>query len=146
MLLDRLNDDLKTAMKARDADRVGVLRMTLSEIKNARIDKRGDLTEDDVMAVLKKAIKSRNESVDQYREGGRDDLADKEAAEAEMLAAYLPEPLTEDELAAAIDAAVAETGASSMKDMGAVMKALTAAHGSRIDGKTASTLVRAKLG
>jgi len=146
MLLDKLNDDLKTAMKARDPERVSVLRMTLSEIKNARIEKRDDLTDDDVIQVLKKAVKSRTESADEYRKGGREDLAVKEESEAEVLQAYLPSQITGAALAALVDAAVAETGATSMKEMGAVMKAVLGKHGSQVDGKEVGGLVRARLG
>jgi uncharacterized protein YqeY len=145
MLLDRLNDDLKTAMKAGDTARRDVLRMTLSEIKNARIEKGEDLADADVMQVLKKAIKSRAESAEQYAAGARQDLADKELAEAKLLEAYLPEQITGDALAKAVDEAIAQTGASSMKDMGGVMKALMAKHGAALDGKEAGALVKSKL-
>lgn len=146
MLLDTLNDDLKTAMKSGDTVRRDVLRMTLSEIKNARIEKGEDLTDADVIQVLKKAIKSRRESAEQYREGGRTDLVEKEEAEAKFLEAYLPEQITGEKLAGVIDAVIAETGASSIKDMGGVMKALMAKFGSQVDGKEAGELVRRRLG
>jgi len=146
MLLDRLTDDVKTAMKAREADRLSVLRMTLSEIKNARIAKGDDLDEAEVIQVIKKAIKSRTESAEQYEAGDRKDLADKELAEAELLKAYLPEQITGDALVAVVDAAIAETGATSIKDMGGVMKAVMAAHGSSVDGKEVGALVKSRLG
>ena len=145
MLLDTLNDDLKTAMKAGDTVRRDVLRMTLSEIKNARIEKGKDLEEADVMQVLKKAIKSRAESAEQYAAGGRQDLADKELGEAKILEAYLPEQITGAALEKAVDEAIAETGASSIKDMGGVMKAIMARHGAAVDGKEVGALVKARL-
>jgi hypothetical protein len=146
MLLDKLNDDLKTAMRARDTDRVSVLRMTLSEIKNARIEKREDLTDDDVLQVLKKAVKSRAESADEYRKGDRGDLAAKEDAEAAVLQGYLPEQITGQALAAIVDAAIAETGATSVKQMGAVMKAVLGKHGATVDGREVGALVKTRLG
>ena len=146
MLADRISEDCKTAMKAREADRVSVLRMTLSEIKNARIEKGEDLTDGDVVQVLKRAVKQRQEAVEQYRAGGRPELADKEEKEIEVLSAYLPEMLGPDDLERAVKEAVAATGASSMKDMGKVMKAVMAEHGARVDGKTVQQAVRAALG
>jgi hypothetical protein len=146
MLTDRLTEDMKAAMRAREAERLGVLRMTLAEIKNARIAKGEDLDDDDVTQVIKKAIKSRMESAEQYHRGSREDLAGKEEREAAILEAYLPEQLTGDALVAVVEKAIRETGASSVKDMGAVMKAVMAEHGSRVDGKTAGALVREKLG
>lgn len=146
MLIDKLNEDVKSAMRARETERLGVLRMTLSEIKNERIRKGEDLTDDEVTAVLKRAIKSRKESAEQYRGGDREDLAEKEEREAALLQAYLPEPITGDALAAVVEEAIRETGASSMKDMGGVMKAIMAAHGARVDGKEVGALVRSKLG
>lgn len=146
MLVDRLNEDMKAAMKARDSLRLGVLRMTLSELKNARIQKQGDLTEDDEVQVIKKAIKSRLESAEQYRLGNREDLAGKETAEAEVLSVYVPEQISGDALREAVRAAIAETGAASMKDMGKVMKAVIGAHGSSVDGREVQALVKELLG
>ena len=145
-LADRLQEDLKAAMKAREAERVGLIRLVLSELKNARIAKGSDLGEDDVIAVLKRGVKMRSESIEQFRRGGREDLAANEERELAMLRAYLPEPLTGAALAAVVDEAVRATGASSPKDMGAVMKAVLGEHGSRVDGKEVQALVRARLG
>lgn len=146
MLIDRMNQDVKEAMKARDALRLGVLRMTLAEIKNARIEKMGDLTESDVVQVIKKAIKSRMESAEQYQAGGRQDLVEKETAEAKVLEAYLPQQLTGEALEAIVLQTIGETGASSAKDFGAVMKAVMAKYGSQVDGKAVGALLKQKLG
>lgn len=148
MLLDRLNDDVKEAMKAREALRLAVLRLTLSEVKNARIEKGKDetMTDEDVMAVLRRAVKKREEAVEQYRSARRDDLADKEAAEAEILRAYLPRMLEGEALAAAVDAAIREANAQSAKDLGKVMKLVMAAHGASVDGKAVQALARERLG
>ena len=148
MLLDRMNDDLKDAMRARDAFKISVLRMTLSEVKNARIDKGKDetLTDDEVVQVLRRAVKKREEAVEQYRPAGRTDLADKEEQEAAILKAYLPQSLEGAALAQAVDAAIKESNAQSIKDLGKVMKALMAAHPSQVDGKTAQTAIRERLG
>ena len=146
MLIDRLNEDMKTAMKARDTLRVSVLRMTLAEVKNARIEKMRDLTDDDVMGVLRKAVKKREEAVEAYRGGNRPDLAETEAKEAEILGAYLPQLLSGDALLEVVRAAIQATGATSAKDMGKVMKAVMGEHGSRVDGKDVQAAVRTLLG
>jgi uncharacterized protein YqeY len=145
MLLDRLNDDLKIAMKAHDPLRVAVLRYTLSEIKNARIEKQADLTDDDVVTVLRRGVKKREEAIEQYRLGNRPELAEKEAAEAEILKAYLPQALEGDALREAVDAAILEANAKSPKDMGKVMKLVMAAHAGRVDGKAVQEMVKARL-
>jgi uncharacterized protein YqeY len=148
MLLDRMNDVLKEAMKARDALKISVLRMTLSEVKNARIEKGKDetLTDEEVVQVLRRAVKKREESVEQYRPAGRADLADKEEAEAAILKTYLPQTLAGPVLAAAVDEAIRESNAQSIKDLGKVMKALMAAHPGQVDGKLAQTVIRERLG
>ena len=145
MSLKRLQDDVKTAMKARDQERISVLRMAISHIKNARIEKGEDLTDDEVQKVLRRGLKQCQESATQYREGDRADLAEKEEREAAILATYLPKQLSGDDLAKAVDAAIAETGATSMKEMGAVMKAVMAAVGGQADGKAVQQLVRERL-
>jgi len=146
MLIDTLTEDMKAAMKARDTARLGVLRMTLSEVKNARIEKGSDLTDDDVIQVIRRAVKKREEAAEAFRGGNRPELAESETREAEILTAYLPQMITGPELEAIVAAAVAETGATSPKEMGKVMKAVMAVHGSRVDGKEVQALVRAKLG
>ncbi len=146
MLIDRLNEDVKTAMKARDTLRLSVLRMTLSEIKNARIEKMRDLTDEDVIQVLRKAVKKREEAVEAYRAGNRDDLADTEAKEAEILAVYLPQMLSGAALLEIVKAAIETTGVTSVKDMGKVMKVVMGEHGSRVDGKDVQAAVKTLLG
>ena len=145
MLLQRLNEDLKVAMKARDGVRVAVLRLILSQCKNARIEKRDELDDGEVIAVIKRGVKSRGESVEMYRQGGRDDLAATESAEIEILKAYLPEQLGGEALSTAIDAIIEETGATSMQEMGVVMKAVMARHRESVDGKEVQSIVRSRL-
>ena len=142
---ERIEADLKSAMKAGDRTRVSTLRMVTSELKNARIDKGEDLEEDEVVGVLAKAQKQRRESEEQYRDAGRDDLADKEAAEAEIIQEYLPEPISDEELSELIDAAIAETGATSMSDMGAVMGRVMPDVRGRAEGSEVSRRVRERL-
>ncbi len=148
MLIDRLNEDLKAAMKARESLRLAVLRMTMSEIKNARIEKGKDatLTDDEVMQVLRRAVKKREEAAEAYRLGGRAELAGSEEKEAEILATYLPRMLEGEALEKVVDEAIAEAGAKSVKDMGKVMKLVMAAHGAEVDGKKVQQVVRVRLG
>jgi uncharacterized protein YqeY len=145
MLVDRLTQDVKTAMKAREALRLAVLRYTLSEIKNARIEKGSDLTDEEVIGVLRRGVKKREEAVDQYRKGDRQDLADKEAAEAVILQEYLPRTLAGEALDQAVAAAIEEANAQSIKDLGKVMKILMAANPGVVDGKAAQAAIRARL-
>jgi uncharacterized protein YqeY len=141
----RLKDDLKVAMKAREADRVGLIRLVLSELKYARIEHGGELTADDVLAVLKRGVKTRSESIEQFRRGGREDLARHEEREVELLRTYLPSQLTGDALAAVVDEAIRKAGAATAKDMGAVMKLVLGEHGPRVDGKEVQALVKSRL-
>ena len=145
MLNDRINDDLKTAMKARDKERVSVLRMAMSDLKNARIEKGDDLTETEALQVIRRAVKQREDSAQQYRDGGRADLADAETKEAEILSGYLPQQIAGDALEKLVADTIAELGASSMKDMGRVIKEIMGQHGAAVDGKQVSALVKAKL-
>jgi len=142
----RLKDDMKQAMRSGDKARLSTIRMALAAIQQREVDERIELDDAAVLGVVEKMIKQRRESVEQYRAGGRDDLADKEAAEIELLSAYLPEPLGEAELAAMIDAAIAATGAASMKDMGRVMAELRTHAQGRADMAVLSATVKAKLG
>ena len=137
---ERIRADVTAAMKAGDRDRVTALRLVLSELQKAA--KEGG---DDELAVLRRERKRRRESEQAYREAGRTDLADGEAYEAEAIEAYLPAELSEAELDALIATAIAETGASSQRDMGRVMKQVMAASGGRADGKTVSTKVKEAL-
>lgn len=142
---DSLESAIKDAMRARDKDRLGVLRMASSALKQIEIDERIELGEDRVLAVLDKLVKQRNESIQQYRDGGREDLADKEEAEVAILREFLPQPLSEDEIATLIDEAIAETGASSMQEMGKVMGILKPKMQGRADMSAVSAKVKERL-
>jgi len=145
-LTDRLSEELKVAMKARATDRVGLIRLLIADLKNARIQKGADLTADAELAVLKRGAKMRADSIEQFRRGGREDLAVKEERELELLRAYLPEPITGAALAALVDDAIRRAGATGAKDMGAVMKLVLGEHGSRVNGRDVQVLVKARLG
>lgn len=139
-IADTVKQDLTAAMKAGEKDRVGALRLVLSELQKA--EKAGDADE---LAVLRRERKRRLESATAFRDAGREELARGEEAEAELIAAYLPAELSDDELRAIVSAAVEEAGASSPKDMGAVMKAAMPKVGGRADGKRVSALVQEAL-
>lgn len=145
-VLVRLQADLKTAMLARDAARTGVLRMALAAYKNEAVAKglspQGTLDEADALAVLKRLVKSREDSIAQFEKVGQADRAAQERAEIEILKPYLPAMIEGPALEAAVKAAIAQSGATAKKDMGLVMKALQAAHGGAFDGKAASSLVQ----
>ncbi len=145
-LKDTIIADLTAAMKAKDADKLSTLRMVKSNLMNRQIDKGGELTDDEIMKALQSLVKQRRDSVEQYEKAGRTELAEKEKAEITVIETYLPQGATQAEIDAAVEAAIAETGASSMKDMGTVMKA-TMAHlaGKTADGKMVSETVKAKL-
>ena len=137
---------MKQAMRSGDKARLGVIRMALAAIQQREVDERTELDDAALLGVIEKMIKQRRESVELYRAGAREDLAAKEAAEIEVLSTYLPEPLGADELGALIDAAIAATGASSMKDMGRVMAQLRAQAQGRADMAVLSAQVKARLG
>lgn len=145
--LDRLTSDLTTAMKARDTFRTGTIRQVVAavraEAKAGPVEK--DLTDDDVLRVLAREVKKRRESAQIYADAGADERAANETAEADVIEAYLPTQLSDDELAALVRDVVAETGATSLRDMGGVMKEATARAGLSADGKKLSALVRAAL-
>ncbi len=145
-LIDRLMEDLKLAMKSRDQLRMDVIRMIKAAAMNKEIETKKTLDDADLSRLMTTLIKQRREAVEQYQKAKRDDLADKELKEIAIIEAYLPKALSPDEIARAVDAVVAETGASSPKDMGAVMKAVMAKLSSQtVDGKVVSDLVKAKL-
>jgi len=148
-LMERIDSDLKTSMKARDALRTSVLRMAKSAIRNREIDARGPLDEGEMVRLLQGLVKQREEAATQFRQGQRPELAEKEEAEIALLRAYLPEEASDADITAAVDAAVAETGAQGPKDLGRVMKAALAslaAAGKPADGKKVNQRVREKLG
>jgi len=144
-LTEQLQADIKTAMRDGDAQRRDTLRMALAAAQNAAKEKRAPLTEDEALAVLTRQVKTRRESIKAYRDAGRDDLADKEQAEIDVLAPYLPEQLGEAEVRALVVEAIAATGASSPKDMGRVMGALMPKVRGRADGKLVSSIVNEEL-
>lgn len=141
----RIESDYITAYKAKDTVRLAVLRHLKTAVKNREVELLRPVTDDDCLELVARQIKQRRESVDQYTKHGRADLAAVEESELAVLTDYMPQPLTDDELASAIDALVRETGAAGPKDMGKVMQALTAAYKGRYDGKKASDAVRARL-
>jgi uncharacterized protein YqeY len=143
---NQLRDDMKQAMRSGDKARLGVVRMALAAIQQREVDERIELDDAGVLGVIEKMIKQRRESVEQYRAGGRQDLVDKESAEIEQLSAYLPEPLGEAELAALVEQVIAETGATSMKDMGKVMAELRNRAQGRADMAALSAQVKSRLG
>lgn len=144
-VLEKIESDLKNAMKARDSFRLGVLRLIKTEIKNKQIELKRDLNEQEFFAVLSRMVKQRKESVEQYQKGGRDDLAKIEQDEQHVLADYLPKPLSEDELSEMVAVAVKKTGAAGPKDMGVVMKELRDKTTGRVDGKVLADKVKAAL-
>jgi uncharacterized protein YqeY len=149
VLRDEINTALKVAMKARDARQVSTLRLVSAAIKNADIEaetgKKAALSDEDLLGLLQKLIKQRQESVEIYDKAGRKELADQERGEIEIIRAYLPKQMSEAEAKAAIATAIAATGAASIKDMGKVMAALKQAHAGKMDFGKASGLVKAQL-
>jgi uncharacterized protein len=149
MLRDDINTALKTAMKAGDARRVSTLRLVNAAFKNADIEARGQgkgpLGEDEMLALLQKMIKQRHEAVELYDKGGRAELAQQERDEIAIITGYLPKQMSEDEVKAAIAAAIAETGAAGMKDMGKVIAALKGKFAGKMDFAKASGLVKGML-
>ena len=146
-LLEKITDDITESMKAKDSERLSTLRMVKASLMNRKIEKGSDLTDEEIQKALQSLVKQRRDSIEQYRNAGRTELADKEAAEISHIEAYLPSAATDDEVAAAVEAAIVETGASSMKEMGAVMKAAQAKlAGKTVDGRALSETVKSKLG
>jgi len=145
-LLKRLQDEMKAAMKSGDRDRLSVIRMLISEIKKVQIDKKKEqLSDEEIIEVLQRYAKQRKESIKQYREAGREDLAQKEEFELKVVQEFLPQPLSEEELQQIVEQVIQETGASSMKDMGRVMKAVMEKVKGRADGSVVSGIVKKKL-
>lgn len=148
-LSNQITEDMKTAMREKNTLALNTIRMLKSSIKNAAIEKggaSGELDDPEIIAVIRREVKKRQDSIEQYTTGGRPELAEQEEAEIAVLNGYLPAPLSAEELDAIIVAAIAETGATSRKEMGAVMKLVQERSGGRADGKTLSQAVVAKLG
>ncbi|MDY0225622.1 MAG: GatB/YqeY domain-containing protein [Desulfomicrobium apsheronum] len=144
-LSERLEKDYLTAFKAKKTDEVAVLRMLKAAVKNKQVDLRRELTDSEILDVVAKQVKQRQESIDQFRAAGRIDLAEIEEREHLLLRAYLPTALSSQELEEAVAMTIQTLGASGMKDMGKVMNAIMGEHAGRVDGKELSALVRAKL-
>lgn len=142
----RILSDMTAAMKSQDALRTSTLRMVKAALTNREIEKGGELSDDEIIKMLRSLIKQRQEAAEQYERGGRQEMADKERAEIEIIESYLPQAATPEEIERAVAEAIAETGATSIRDMGKVMKAAQARLAGRsFDGRTVSELVKAKL-
>jgi uncharacterized protein YqeY len=144
-VLDRIKNDLKDAMRGKDALAVATLRMLIAQLQYARIEAGHDLQEPEVLVVLERAVKTRREAIEQFEKGGRADLASKERAEIVIVQRYLPEAMSPEAVAAAVDALIRELGATSKKDLGRVMKEFMARHRGRVDGKSVNALLAARL-
>lgn len=145
--MDQLQADLTAAMKARDTETTATLRMVMAAVKNARVapGHSGEVDDQEALELLTKEAKKRSEAIEAYRAAGRGELADKEQRELEILRRYLPEPLSEDEVRAIVDEAIAQTGASGPGDMGKVMGAVTPKTKGRADGRLVSGMVKDRL-
>ena len=143
--LERLTEDMKTAMKSGEKDRLSTIRLLRGSIKDAEINKRKTLSEEEEIAVLSNAAKKRRESIAAYQQAGRLDLVAKEQAELVVIQSYLPEQLSQDELQHIVEAAIVESGAQSLKDMGKVMALVMTKAKGRADGKLINEIVRSKL-
>ncbi|HXD32834.1 MAG TPA: GatB/YqeY domain-containing protein [Pyrinomonadaceae bacterium] len=145
-LKQQIISDLTASMKAQDAARTSTLRMVKASVMNREIEKGSELDDEEMSKLLRSMVKQRRDSIEQYEKGGRPELAEKEQAEITVIEAYLPQAASQDEIETAVSAAIAETGASSMKDMGRVMKAAQALlAGKNADGRQVSEIVKAKL-
>ena len=145
-LREKIISDMTASMKAQDAPRTSTLRMVKAAMQNRQIEKGGELDDEEMGKLLRSLVKQRRDSVEHYEKGGRQDLADKEKTEIEVIEAYLPQAASREEIETAVAAAISETGASSMKDMGKVMKTVQAAlAGKNADGRMLSEVVKAKL-
>jgi uncharacterized protein YqeY len=145
-LKDKITDDLTTAMKAKDVDRLSVLRMVKANLMNRQIEKGTDLTDEEITKALQTLVKQRKDSAEQYEKAGRAELAEKEKTEIVVIENYLPQAAAKEEIEKAVEEAINETGASSIREMGAVMKAaLAKLEGKTADGRLVSEIVKAKL-
>ncbi|MFT3743889.1 MAG: GatB/YqeY domain-containing protein [Pyrinomonadaceae bacterium] len=145
-LLDTIIADMTTAMRAKESDKLSTLRMVKANLMNRKIEKGGELSDEEISKALQSLVKQRRDSIEQYEAAGRTELAEKEKSEIAVIKVYLPQAATAEEIAAAVDAAVASTGASTMKDMGTLMKAALAnLAGRAADGKLVSETVKSRL-
>jgi hypothetical protein len=146
MLSQRIREDMKTAMKAGDKRRLGVIRLILAAIKQREVDERIELDDSQTLAVLDKMVKQRRDSIEQFEKAGRNELAEQESFEIEVLQAYMPEALSEEEIDAMIAEAISGTGAASLRDMGKVMGQLKPKIQGRADMGAVSAMVKQRLG
>ena len=144
-LLEKLGEDMKSALRAGERLRLSTLRLLKSQLKNAAIQRRRELTEDEVLSVLSSAVKMRKEAIEKFRQGQRQDLVEKEQAELDIICSYLPTPLSEEEISELIDTAMREVGATGLPDLGSVMKEIMPQVRGRADGVMVNKLVREKL-
>ena len=142
----QITEDMKSAMRAKDSARLGAVRLLLAAMKQREVDERIELSDTQVMEVIEKMLKQRRDSISQYEAASRQDLADAEKYEVGVLSTYLPQPLSEAEVAALLDAAIAETGAAGVKDMGKVMALVKPQIVGRADVGKVSGLIKARLG
>lgn len=145
MLLDRIKDDMKQAMRAKDKQRLSTIRLILAAVKQQEVDRRVTLEEAEILAILDKMVKQRRDSIDQYQKADRPELAEKEQVEIEVIQTYLPQPLSEQEINALIEQAIADSGAESMRDMGKVMGLLKPQLQGRADMGKVSGLIKSQL-
>lgn len=146
MLLDRIKDDMKQAMRDRAKERLSTIRLILAAVKQQEVDRRVTLEEAEVLAILDKMVKQRRDSIEQFDKAGRDDLSSKEKFEIEVIQNYLPQPLSEQEISELIAEAITETGAESMRDMGKVMGILKPKMQGRADMGKVSGVIKSQLG
>ncbi len=144
-LEERLMEEMKEAMKTNDKSRLSTIRMLRSAIKNKEIEQRGKLDDEGIYKVIQAMVRKGEESIEQFKAGGRPDLVEKERREIEILNSFLPQPLSKEEILAIIDEVVAETQATSLKDMGKVMKSIMPKLGGRAEGKVVNQLVKERL-
>ena len=144
-LKERLQADLKEAMKTKDTFKRDVIRFVMSAVKQIEVDERKELSDADIEAILVKQIKQRNDAIEQFKNGGREDLVEQNEKELEILRGYLPEPMSEEEVREILKQIIEETGATGMKDMGKVMGAAKAKIGSRAEGKVINRIAKELL-
>lgn len=145
MMMDKLREDMKAAMKFKDTVRLSTIRMVLASAKMAEIEKGQALTDGDVLGIIQKGIKTRKESIEQYEKGGRKDLVEKEQAEVRILEGYLPQQMSDDELRALVQKLIAEESAQTKRDIGKVMKRIMSEHKGKVDGKKAQQIANELL-
>jgi uncharacterized protein YqeY len=144
-MLKKIENDVKDAMRAGDKPRVSTLRLLLSALKNEKIQAHRDLTDEEIEAVIRRSVKQRKDSIEQYAKGGRQDLVDIEQAEMDLLQTYLPQGMSEQELESAVKSIIADRSITSRKEMGAVMKELMARYKGKVDGRQAQEIAQRLL-